>query len=192
MAAALRRSGGPPFPASLAGASCEGSLDDGYIHIPFQRQGQGFAYPFMGRQEHEAFVSSNGYISFSGAQAGDGETTVIPSSLAKPDDAIFAYCASQRHAGSHFPQARRKCSHSPFVEIQPPLWMCCDTGTDLDFSNGGELWLAVGANAGGSYYTYTWKDVAYYAEHAANPSCHSSTATFQVQLYMSGRLVHFP
>jgi hypothetical protein len=45
----------------------------------------------MGRTENELYISANGYISFSGDQATDGTTTIIPSSAAKPDDAIFAY-----------------------------------------------------------------------------------------------------
>ena len=43
------------------------------------------------------YISSNGYISFSGEQASlhgaasNPETTVVPSSEAKPDNAIFVY-----------------------------------------------------------------------------------------------------
>jgi hypothetical protein len=72
---------------AIPGASCEGSLDDGYIHIPLGD----LHFPFMGRSENDLYISTNGYISFSGEQATDGGTTIIPLHGAKPDDAIFVY-----------------------------------------------------------------------------------------------------
>ena len=110
----------------------------------------GVEFPFMGRSEHEVFISGNGCklrpfrirspasqqswlpadISFSGDQTGDSgqssnpETTTIPSDDAKPDDAIFVY------------------------------W------TDLDFSNGGEIYISAESEPGqfADSVTITWCD----------------------------------
>ena len=92
------------------------SPDDGYFYMDLAPLG--ISFPFMGRAEHELYISANGCelardfylavrvsgehlwrtdISFAGPQTGDSgqasnpETTVIPSAGAKPDDAIFAY-----------------------------------------------------------------------------------------------------
>ena len=131
-----------------SGASCSGeNVDDGYFHMDLSQFGVEF--PFMGRSEHEVFISGNGCklrpfrirspvsqqswlpadISFSGDQTGDSgqssnpETTTIPSDDAKPDDAIFVY------------------------------W------TDLDFSNGGEIYISAPRRfAGSDSVTITWCD----------------------------------
>jgi hypothetical protein len=87
--ATLCDAGNPPAPLNGATEppSCAGDLDDGYIHLPLGD----LHFPFMGRSENDLYISTNGYISFSGDQATDGATTVIPSHGAKPDDAIFVY-----------------------------------------------------------------------------------------------------
>ena len=158
----------------------------------------GITFPFMGRVEHEIFVSTSkctrkplvacdlsmlsdrllvltdGYISFSGEQTGDSgqasnpETTVIPSAGAKPDDTVFAY------------------------------W------TDMDFSKGGEVYYTFDDGTmddeGVGSLTVTWMDAPYYCHGAGDApsgsewssdadygaawhtssSCIGKTASFQV------------
>ena len=130
----------------------QGSPDDGYFYMDLAPLG--ISFPFMGRAEHELYISANGCelardfylrprlsehlwradISFSGPQTGDSgqvsnpETTVIPSAGAKPDDAIFAY------------------------------W------TDLDFSKGGEVYISTNEEEQTS--TITWLDAPYYCHGA--------------------------
>lgn len=161
--------------AQFIGATCEGTADDGYFHLDLQPLGMTF--PFMGRVQDELYISSNGYISFSGEQTGDSgqasnpETTVIPSAGAKPDDSIFVY------------------------------W------TDFDFTNSGEIYVTPGAEQlsnGDTVGTLTvsWVDAPYYChgsngEGATSPAdygpawytsanCIGKTASFQATLYEHG------
>ena len=105
----------PPAPLNgdTEAPSCQGSLDDGYVHLPLGD----LHFPFMGRSENDLYISSNGYISFSGEQATDGATTIIPSHGAKPDDAIFVYWVRTQ---AHPPAIRRLIDPS----VQAILYRC--------------------------------------------------------------------
>lgn len=152
------------FSSGATGQMRGPSADDGYFYMDLSPLG--ISFPFMGRAEHELYISANGYISFSGDQTGDSgqasnpETTVIPSAGSKPDDAIFAY------------------------------W------TDLDFSKGGDVYISTGtAPEDGTtitwldapYYCHGEGDGEWSSDPDYGPSWHTGTncigktASFQVR-----------